>query len=316
MNRLERLTAILTQLQSKRCIKAQDIADRFGISLRTVYRDMKALEESGVPITAEAGIGYTLVEGYRLPPLMFTKEEALSFLVVEKIYEKITGKGMNQDFQSAMMKIKAVMKHADKSTLEDVSTHIEIMEGFSPSHASDKQIGLQPIIYSLASKKRLIIEYITFLKEERSRRKIEPVGIYYAFDRWYLIAWCGLRKAYRTFRVDRIQQIEQTDEEYPNRHPTLKTYLNQLQKEETLIQVVIHVSKQIAKYLKSQKFNHGFVMEKEMDHHIEMTFMTSSLEGILRWLIIFADDIKIIEPKPLKELMLNTLESMIKNMKE
>lgn len=79
MNRIDRLTAILTHLQTKRLVKAQHLADRFNISLRTVYRDIRALEEAGVPIIGEAGAGYSLLEGYRLPPVMFTQEEAMAF---------------------------------------------------------------------------------------------------------------------------------------------------------------------------------------------------------------------------------------------
>ena len=72
MNRIDRISAILIQLQTRRVVKAQDIADRFGISLRTVYRDVKSLEEAGIPVIGEAGVGYSLVDGYRLPPIMFS----------------------------------------------------------------------------------------------------------------------------------------------------------------------------------------------------------------------------------------------------
>ncbi len=79
MNRIDRVTAILIQLQSKKIVRAQEIAERFSISLRTVYRDIKTLEEAGIPIAGEAGVGYSIMEGYRLPQVMFTKEEAIAF---------------------------------------------------------------------------------------------------------------------------------------------------------------------------------------------------------------------------------------------
>src|SRR5664279_5689637 len=90
MNRIDRVTAILIQLQSKRVVKAQEIADRFNISLRTVYRDVKTLDEAGLPVIGEAGVGYSIMEGYRLPPVMFTREEATAFLTAEKLVEKLT----------------------------------------------------------------------------------------------------------------------------------------------------------------------------------------------------------------------------------
>ena len=81
MNRLERMSAILVKLQSRPLVTASEIAVQFGVSLRTVYRDIRSLEASGVPICGEAGQGYSLVEGFKLPPLMFTTEEAISFLM-------------------------------------------------------------------------------------------------------------------------------------------------------------------------------------------------------------------------------------------
>ncbi|TAJ51095.1 MAG: HTH domain-containing protein, partial [Chitinophagaceae bacterium] len=100
MNRIDRVTAILIQLQSKRVVKAQEIADRFGISLRTVYRDVKTLEEAGIPVIGEAGVGYSIMEGYRLPPVMFTQEEATALLTAEKLVEKLTDASTREVYQA------------------------------------------------------------------------------------------------------------------------------------------------------------------------------------------------------------------------
>src|SRR6195952_2114515 len=105
MNRINRVSAILIQLQSRRVVKASDIAARFNISLRTVYRDVKTLEEAGVPIIGEAGVGYSIMDGYRLPPVMFTKEEATAFLTAEKFVEQLTDNETSAYYQSAMYKV-------------------------------------------------------------------------------------------------------------------------------------------------------------------------------------------------------------------
>ena len=88
VKRFDRIVAILIQLQSKRIVKAQELADRFEVSLRTIYRDIRTLEASGVPIISEAGVGYSIMEGYRLPPVMFTREEVGSFVAAEKLMQK------------------------------------------------------------------------------------------------------------------------------------------------------------------------------------------------------------------------------------
>src|SRR6478735_3963073 len=120
MNRFDRITAILIQLQSKKIVKAQDLASRFDISLRTVYRDIRSLEEAGVPLYGEAGVGYSLVDGYRLPPVMFTREEAMSFVTAEKFMEQFTDASTKSSYQSAMYKMKAVLRSDEKELVENI----------------------------------------------------------------------------------------------------------------------------------------------------------------------------------------------------
>src|ERR1700760_1842796 len=128
MNRIDRISAILIQLQSRRVVKAADIAERFNISLRTVYRDVKTLEEAGIPLIGEAGVGYSIMDGYRLPPVMFTREEATAFLTAEKFMEKLTDVSTMTYHKSAMYKIRAILRTAEKDLLEDIDNSIEVLK--------------------------------------------------------------------------------------------------------------------------------------------------------------------------------------------
>src|SRR5579863_6723413 len=152
MNRTDRLTAILIQLQSQRVVKAQDIAERFGISLRTVYRDVRTLEEGGIPIIGEAGIGYSIMDGYRLPPVMFTKEEATAFLTAEKLIEKLTDESTEESYKSAMYKIKAVLRATDKDYLETMDNHIEVLDNPYAPKPKSLPNPLQVILKSISEK--------------------------------------------------------------------------------------------------------------------------------------------------------------------
>jgi predicted DNA-binding transcriptional regulator YafY len=108
MNRIDRISAILIQLQSHSLVKAQQISERFNISIRTVYRDIRTLEEAGIPIIGNPGIGYSLAEGFKLSPLMFTQKEALSFLIAEKLVHELTDSNSNEHYKSGIEKIKSV----------------------------------------------------------------------------------------------------------------------------------------------------------------------------------------------------------------
>ena len=100
--RLVRLASILTHMQSKRIITATDIAEKHGISIRTVYRDIRALEATGIPIITEEGKGYSIIEGYSLPPVMFTEDEANAIITAEKIISKNSDKSLVEQYQKAI----------------------------------------------------------------------------------------------------------------------------------------------------------------------------------------------------------------------
>jgi predicted DNA-binding transcriptional regulator YafY len=122
INRLSRLTAILIQLQSKRLLTAPVLAKKYGVSVRTIYRDIKSLEQSGVPIITEEGRGYRLMEGYRIPPVIFTESEANALITAEFIIKACTDGSLIKEFSLAIEKIKAVIPNRLKvrtETLEE-----------------------------------------------------------------------------------------------------------------------------------------------------------------------------------------------------
>jgi predicted DNA-binding transcriptional regulator YafY len=300
MNRIDRVSAILIQLQSRRVVKAMDIAERFNISLRTVYRDVKTLEGAGIPIIGEAGVGYSIMDGYRLPPVMFTREEATAFLTAEKFVEKMTDVSIAEHHKSAMYKIRAILKTSEKNLLEDIDSKIEVLKSHSQLNIDNKD-HIQPLLGSIAQRKVLTIDYFANHSQEHTKRDIEPIGIFYKDSYWHLIAFCRLRKDYRDFRIDRINKVLVTDKIFDNKHPTLKTYIAQTAKEQELDLVIMRVDKSIYGHLEYQKYYSGFVSEKNIGNQVEMTFLTGSLEGFARWFMMFGDAAEIVSPDSLKE---------------
>ena len=306
--RFDRIVAILIQLQSKKIVKAQELADRFDCSLRTIYRDIRTLEASGVPIYSEAGVGYALMEGYRLPPVMFTREEVSSFIAAEKLMQKFTDPSLGTHYASAMFKLKSVLRSTDKDYLSNIESRI-IMQAAEPMFNDNSPNTLAVLFEGIAEKKQVLLSYKTFDKEETTQRKIEPVGVFHDHNNWYFLSYCHLRKDYRQFRTDRIQGIQKTELNFTIEHDSLETYLN---KNETIsaIKVRILIEKKIAKYLASEKKYHGFVSEKEIDGKIEMTFMCNDIEsGFPRWFLMFGDYATILEPERLKIRTLELLET-------
>jgi predicted DNA-binding transcriptional regulator YafY len=300
MNRIDRVSAILIQLQSRRVVKAADIAERFNISLRTVYRDVKTLEEAGIPIIGEAGIGYSIMDGYRLPPVMFTREEATAFLTAEKFVEKLTDNSTTEHHKSAMYKIRAILRTAEKNLLEDIDNSIEVFKSHGQLRVDNKD-HLQKLLLGIAQKNVLGIDYFAHHSQEQTKRDVEPVGVFYKDSYWHLIAFCRMRDDYRDFRIDRISRLEVTGQVFKNKHPTLKDYIKQTAKEQELDLVVMRVDKSIYRHLEYQKYYSGFVSEKTVGDQIEMTFLTASLEGFARWFMMFGDQAEIVSPDSLRE---------------
>ncbi|HEY5772594.1 MAG TPA: HTH domain-containing protein, partial [Chitinophagaceae bacterium] len=151
MNRIDRLAAILIQLQSRPLVKAQDIAAKFSISLRTVYRDVKALEAAGVPVIGEAGTGYRLMEGYKLPPVMFNMDEATALLTASKLVQSKTEAGISKHYTAALDKIRAILRHSEKDHIEEIDEHIAVMNHPSIVYQPQAELHLQSILKAIGS---------------------------------------------------------------------------------------------------------------------------------------------------------------------
>lgn len=284
------------------------MAERFGVSLRTIYRDMHTLSEAGVPVCGNSGIGYSLVEGYRLPSLMFTKEEAIAFLTAEKIIEQLTDSQNSNFFRQGMDKIRAALRAVDKKYLHDMSDTIAVYRSRNTRESLPNL--LQTILSSINEKRVVEIEY-TNADENKSKRELEAVGISYSHPNWYLSAWCHLRKDYRMFRLDRISSIQITDNGHTKIHPPLESLLSEIDTPQCLTEVVLLTSKEIARYYADRCYFMGLTREKELaDGKIEQTYMAYSLEPLARWVLANADTTSVVKPIEIKDI----IKQIIKNL--
>ena len=315
MNRIDRLAAIQIQLQSRTLVKAKDIADRFSIGLRTVYRDIKALEEAGVPIIGEAGIGYRLMEGYKLPPVMFSQDEATALLTASKLVDSKTDAGISKHYSAALDKIRAILRFSEKEHIQDIDEHIAVLTHPSVVYEPGKQLHLQSILKAISGCRVMDIIYSTIEKNENTQRKVEPVGIYYLGSHWYLVAWCRLRNDYRNFRTDRIKTLSITEEVFSTVHPPLQNFINKTRDEKDLHKIVIDVEPEIVKYLGEQKYYHGFLSEEKVGDTVRLTFLSGSLMGFSRWFMLFGDHAKIIEPLSLNEKIAQIAQNILLSVK-
>jgi len=300
IKRFERIVAILIQLQSKRVVRAQELAERFDVSLRTVYRDIRSLESAGVPIAGEAGVGYSLVEGYRLPPVVFTREEAFTFVAAEKLMQKFVDESLGRHFQSAMFKIKSVLKDEQKDRVETVRASVRVTRSEKLFNKDVPDV-LGVLFEAIAEKKQVVLLYQSVEAEAPNERNIEPVGIFHQNNNWYLLAYCHLRKDYRQFRADRIYGIRLTEDPFILQHENLDYFLSR-DYSVSKKRVRLLAGKNAARFLKWDRKHFGFVSEKEAGDKVEMLFESDyTINGFARWYLMFADQVDILEPEELKD---------------
>ncbi|RQO75240.1 DNA-binding transcriptional regulator [Pedobacter sp. KBW06] len=220
--RLSRLTAILTQLQTKRLLTAAELANRFSVSTRTIYRDIKALEQAGVPVLTEEGKGYTLMEGYRIPPVMFTEKQANALILAEQLVLKNKDASFVEDYLEAINKIKAVLGNNVKNKAELLTERTRFSQNVNSERNSNNLSDLQ---FALTNFYLIRIEY-TNEADKSSERLVEPFAILSTQENWLLVAWCRLRDEFRYFRLDRIKKLEILSEKFNPHKMTLQEYFD------------------------------------------------------------------------------------------
>jgi len=224
--RLARLSAIVTQLQSKSIVTAKAIADRHNVSIRTVYRDIRTLEQSGIPIITEEGKGYSILDGYSLPPIMFTEAEALALITAEQLIGRNNDQSLIQKYSEAITKIKSVLRKSQIKKIELISRRLQVRKGDDNDSSSKYLIDLQS---KIANYEVVNIEYLS-LSDYRSNRNVEPFALYTTKGNWILIAFCQNAKELRAFRIDRIKKLTNTSDKFEPHKTTLEQYLEQCRK--------------------------------------------------------------------------------------
>lgn len=312
MNRIDRLTAIIIFLQGRKYVTVRELADRYAISERTVYRDLRALQEAGVPIGSETGRGYFIVKGYHLPPVMFDRNEASALLAGERLMQKWKHTDLGKSYQSALDKIRAILPPEDKEYFETLDQHIQAFHYRNknlPRPDDHIFVFLQNAIFK---KEILEICYESPYKREQTRRKVEPLGLLLMGNHWYLAAWCRLREDYRMFRLDRFLDFKSTGihRSDPPGH-TLKEFHEQnLHKEKELEEVTVWFAEDIIRYIGDSKYHHGWAWEKETEDGLEITFLTSYPEYLARWILLWGNGARVLNPTDVKARVKELVEEL------
>lgn len=221
--RLARLTAIITQLQSKRLVTAKYLAEKHKVSVRTIYRDIRTLEKSGIPIITEEGKGFSIMEGYHLPPVIFTEDEANALITMELLASKNKDQSLTENVSSAIEKIKSILRYSQKGNADLLSQRVYFGGNNKLERSSSNLMQIQSAIIHF---KLLKIDYLS-TEQKRTSRTIEPFAVYSNKGNFLLIAFCRLRNGFRAFRIDFIEKLTPLNETFTPHNMTIQAYFEE-----------------------------------------------------------------------------------------
>lgn len=206
MRRADRLFELVQLIRGRRLTTAAFLADRLGISLRTVYRDVADLQAQGVPIDGEAGVGYRLGAGYDLPPLMFSTDEAKALVAAVRLAQGRLDGALAGAAEQALSKILAVLPPAARAAAESLAIYAPTFNGADPVRER-----LEQLRGAIERRRMVAIAYRDEAGRD-SRRRLRPLGCFFWGTVWTLGAWCEERQDFRSFRLDRIAELRVLDE--------------------------------------------------------------------------------------------------------
>lgn len=313
MNRTDRLVAMVMFLQGRRLVRAEDLSAHFEVSVRTVYRDLAALSEAGVPISGEPGVGYSLMKSYHLPPVMLTEEEASALFIGAELARRFTDGSLQSPIEAALLKLRAVLPRDRQEYLEQLNKKTVILGSTTGAPLPPPEKTWFLPLQEAAVRRRVVqIGYRGRDQEKTTTREIEPLGVVFYGGVWYLIAWCRLRGSLRHFRLDRIQQLELREEIFaPHPEFSLARHLKTMSISEHLIPIRLWVVPCVLERLRRESYL-SVVEEKAVNDGFEVSLTAYSLDWVASWLLASGGKAEALAPPELRERVRALAERTLK----
>lgn len=310
MNRIDRLTGMILLLQSHRVITAEKIAAHFEISVRTVYRDLAALGEAGVPIQAEAGTGYCLMRGYHVPPVMFTENEAAALFMSGEVTDQIADESLRLALRDALLKIRSVLPAEKRDYLNRLARSVKI---WLPTGGGeeDRREALMPLQQAVVRRRCVILRYDAGHQGKITSREVEPLGLLFYGRQWHLIAHCRMRNAVRDFRLDRMKDWEVLDQCFSGHDDfSLKDFVAEQIRCNQLLPAVIYFGAGMMPRVRTELYATALSETPLADGRVKVEALATSNDWLVNWLLSFGHEAEVIQPVELREKIRSAARSI------
>lgn len=290
MNRIDRLFGILLLLQGKSLIRAQDLAEKFEVSRRTIYRDIDALGEMGVPVIALPGEGFSLSEGFYLPPLIFTSMEASAVFLGARLLSMQAAGQLPEAAEQALSKIAHILPRDTRHKVERLT---DIIQFFTPKQRFNLDDPRLMLLQKAIIEHRLIfLRYHSYSQNAVTQREVEPHHLSYADGSWYIHGYCRLRRDQRAFRLGRIEALKLLDKKFQPR--PVKSQAGER------VTVRVRFSQTSLRWARERQ-HYGFQQEEVSADAVVMTYELDTTAEIKSWLLGWGANAEVLEPKEFRE---------------
>jgi predicted DNA-binding transcriptional regulator YafY len=307
MNRTDRLLALVLELQRKGQRRGEDLAVTFEVSTRTIYRDMQALSEAGVPIIAIQKKGYALAEGYFLPPLHLTTEEALILAMGCDFMGQSFDDQYRAAAEAASRKIDAVLPETLRQEVSYLSSNISF---FAADPLSDQQRdNLRQLRRAIAERRTVHFHYTKrkATTSEVTMREVDPYSLARLANDWLLMGYCHLRKALRVFRLGRIDQLTLLRKQFERWADFQPDWIAASEEREVVVTALF--DQEVADVVQESRSFSITAAESTLEGLL-VTLRVRDERDLLQWLLSWGRHVQVKSPESLRALMRQEIAHM------
>jgi len=310
MNKTDRLLAIVLELQGRGWRRAEDLAETFETSKRTIYRDIQALGQAGVPLLSTPGRGYALMAGYFLPPLSFTADEATILLLGSDLMAQSFDAQYRAAAESASRKIAGVLPEKQREPVRALQGSLRFI-GSGSQDRPDVQARLQQLRRAILECRRVRFRYQTRHSRDdthpATEREADPYGLIHANAAWYITGYCHLRHDVRSFRLERMDDLVLLDQTF-SRPANFTIHQEGIKEAESLI-VRALFAPAVARWVQETPSFYTVAQEATPEGWL-VTLRVRQERDVLQWLLGWGRHVRVLEPASLQQLVAEEAEAM------
>src|SRR2546421_3246054 len=321
MNRTDRLLAIILELQGKGRQRAEDLAETFETSKRTIYRDVQALGEAGVPIVSIPGRGYSLMKGYFLPPLSFTADEATMLLLGSDLMAQSFDAQYRSAALAASRKIEGVLPEKLRDEVRYLQDNIRFVATGAMEQPTETEKLLQ-LRRAILQRSTIRFRYFTRHPSPTAEvegwpgasaentREADPYGLVHFFNAWHVIAYCHMRKGMRNFRLDRIDDLVLLPETFQRLENFKMGESQSGQRKSVLVRALF--DKEVTRWVRESR-SYYIISEEETPEGLLVTLKPHQESEVVQWLLSWRSHVRALVPETLRQRITEEAQGMLRN---